>query len=149
MTKRKDMNWSAFFGTLVFLGTLAVVVVLLSVHGTESTTAAPGRPIPPASLAAIAQKTEQLHVAHAKTAEEEDEAVPPDANAQASVSPEKATDIVQKSGLLGSGQVSSVNLTTTASGSQVYEVRTTGSKTAIILVDAQTGAVATPTVSVR
>jgi len=91
---------------------------------------------------AIAQKTEKLHAAHAQAVAEEDEASLPSPASPPQVSPERAIQLIQQSGL-GNRQMYSVSLTTTATGQLVYDVRVGGSNGTLIQVDAQTGTILT------
>jgi hypothetical protein len=68
---------------------------------------------------------------------------PVESSTHTAVSPEQAMQLVQKAGL-DSSQVLSVDLVTDATGHQFFEIRSNKSTDAPIRVDAQTGAVITP-----
>jgi uncharacterized membrane protein YkoI len=139
MKRRTMVSWVSFLGTVVVLGGVIVGVILIRPSSGEAVTAAPAGVMPSGQATKVAQKTEQLHVSHAKVAQNEDEtALPPPPPAGPPVSPEQAIGVVQQSGLTSS-QVSSIDLTVDASGRQVYEVRTGDTTGAAILVDATTG----------
>jgi uncharacterized membrane protein YkoI len=136
--------WGAsLLGALVLFGSLVVLVRQPRLPDQGSATAPPAETLVVARATAVSQTVETLHVAPASTATAVAAPAVPENPIQTAVSPEKAMEVVQQSGLDGS-LVTSVYLTTDPTGRPVYEVHPGGPGAAVVRVDAQTGALLAP-----
>lgn len=151
------MSWKGILAATALLSVIAAVFLVVQARGSGQTTATVAGPaIDARGSAAVIPSAVPVQGPAARSAVDAAVAtvVPPDPSSKAptidasptpgpAVSPEKAMEIVQKSGL-DSSQTWSVNLVTDANGRSIYELRSGDNNGTVIQVDAQTGVLLTP-----